>query len=393
MKIARIETRIVEYRYPQPIATSWTPGQTEEGHGFMLLKVVTEDGIEGHSTGLRYRLFQGSRATAMDKGGVNGPLAKPAIDAFLTEMLIGRQATDIEGLIQLIQNTSWFGRGRFWFVEMALWDIIGKKAGLPVYKLLGGFHDRIKGYASWATAKSPDEAAQATRTYREIGYRAIKMRVHSDTVREDVAQVAAVREAGGDDMEIMVDANYGRAVTVPGGLKVWDLARAVATAREFEGLGVTWLEEPLHQSDLRGLSELRAKTTVRIAGGEYNENLRDFAGLLDCFDIFQPDAVRAGGVLATRKIGALAEAFGKFCVLHTWGDGLLMHPSLHIAASMPNCPWFEMPDERPALTPAVRDLVLENPVEIDADGFVTLPQEPGFGMRIDWDRVRHHTVA
>lgn len=393
MKITAIETRIVEYRYPEPIDTSWTPGQSEEGHGFLLLKVVTEDGFEGHSTGLRYRLFKGAKATAMDKGGVNGPLAKPAIDAFLAQLLIGRQATDIEGLIQVIQNTSYFGRGRFWFVEMALWDIIGKKAGLPVYKLLGGFHDRIKGYASWATAKAPDEAARAALEYSEIGYRAIKMRVHADTVREDVAQVEAVRRAVGDDFDIMVDANYGRAVTVPGGMKVWDSARAIATARALEDLGVAWLEEPLHQSDLRGLAELRSKTSIRIAGGEYNENLRDFAGLLDCFDVFQPDAVRAGGVFATRKIGALAEAFGKFCILHTWGDGLLMHPSLHIAASMPNCPYYEMPDERPSLTPAVRDRILENPVEIDADGFVTLSQDPGFGMRLDWDRIRHLTVA
>jgi D-galactarolactone cycloisomerase len=393
MKITSFETRIVEYLYPEPIATAWTPGQAEMGHGFTLLKIVTEDGHEGHSTGLRYRLFASARDSALDRGGVNGPLAKPAVDAFLHQLLIGRDATNIEGFLQTIQNTSYFGRGRFWFVEMALWDILGKKAGLPVYKLLGGFQDRIKGYASWATTKTPEAVAEAGLLYKDIGYRAIKMRVHADTLHEDIAQVTALRRAVGDDFDIMVDANYGRAVAAPGAVKVWDVARAVATARELEHLGVFWLEEPLHQSNLNGLAELRSKTGLRIAGGEYNENVKEFATLLNAFDIFQPDAVRAGGVFATRKIGALAEAFNKFCILHTWGDGLLMHPSLHVAASMPNCPYFEMPDERPSLTPQIRDKMLLNPVQIDPDGFVTLPQDPGMGMQIDWDMVQRLTVA
>ena len=190
----------------------------------------------------------------------------------------------------------------------------------------------------------------------------------------------------------MVDVNQARCVNLDYRVPEWDLKRAVYTARKLEPYQIAWLEEPLKQWDIQGLQELRQRTAIPIAGGEYDENIYGFQQLLDSFDIWQPDIARAGGIWGTRKVGILAEARNKPCIIHTWGDGLIMHPSLQLAAAMTNCPYFEMPDERPAWAYDVRDFFLENPVQVDADGYVQVPQEPGLGYKLDWDKIERFTV-
>jgi D-galactarolactone cycloisomerase len=392
MKVSRIETRIIEYPTPGVFRPAWTPGGNKVGHGFTFLKIVTDSGLEGYSTGLRYRVFEDSKRTQMEKGGLGGIDAQRAVQKYLETMLLGYDPFKIEPLIKVLQNASFFGKGRFWFVEMALWDIIGKAAGLPVYRLLGGSQERIKAYGSWGELKSPERAHADAKTYAALGYKALKVRIHSDSIDEDVEQVKAVRQAVGDAVEIMVDANQARVVNLNYTQPEWDLKRAIQTARRLEELNVRWLEEPMKQWDAAGLAELRAKTSVPIAGGEYDENIFGFLPIIDAFDILQPDIVRAGGMLGTRKIGILAEARNKLCEIHSWGDGLLMHPSVQLAASMPNCPYIELPDERPNWAPEVRDILLKNPVVIDPDGYVTVPQSSGMGFELDWAVIDKYTV-
>ena len=391
MKIARIETRVIEYPLPGVFCPAWTPGGRKIGHGFLLLKVVTDTGIEGYSTGLRYRVFDEPKRTQLDKGGLGGIKAKAAVDDYLNTLLIGKDPCAIESTIKVLQNASFFGKGRLWFVEIALWDIIGKAAGMPVYKLLGGFQDRIKAYASWGEIRTPQKAYEDAKAYQALGYKGIKVRIHSHSMEEDVAQVAAVRDAVGNAVEIMVDANQARVANLDNTQPEWDLGRAVKTARLLEPLNVVWLEEPLKQWDIKGLQELRSQTTVPIAGGEYDENIFGMQPLLDSFDVFQPDIARAGGIFGTKKIGILTEARGKMCAIHTWGDGLLMHPSVQLAASMTNCPYIELPDDRPVWSPQTRDRLLDNPVQIDPDGYVTVSQEPGLGYHLNWDTVEKYT--
>jgi len=391
MKISKIETRVIEYPLPDIFCPAWTPGGRKIGHGFLFLKVITDEGIEGYSTGLRYRVFDEPQRTQLDKGVLGGIKAKVSVDDYLNTLLIGKDPCSVEEMIKVLQNASYFGKGRLWFVEIALWDIIGKAAGMPVYKLLGGFQDRIKAYASWGEIKIPQKAYEDAKAYQAMGYKAIKVRVHTDSVEEDIEQVAAVRDAVGDSMEIMVDANQARVANLGYTQPEWDLGRAIRTARLLESLKVVWLEEPLKQWDIKGLQELRSQTSVPIAGGEYDENIFGLQPLLDCFDILQPDVARAGGIFGTRKIGILAEARNKKCVIHTWGDGLLMNPSVQLAASMTNCPYIELPDARPGWGPETRDMLLENPIVIDPDGYVTVPQDPGLGYKINWDAVEKYT--
>jgi len=392
MKVSRVETRVIEYPIPGVFRPAWTPGGNKIGHGFTLLKIVTDTGLEGYSTGLRYRVFEDPKRTQMEKGGLGGIDAQPAVQKYLETLLLGYDPFRIEPLIKVLQNASFFGKGRFWCVEIALWDIIGKAANLPVYRLLGGNQDRIKAYGSWGEMKTPERAAADAKKYVALGYQGLKVRIHSNSIDEDVEQVKAVRTAVGDGVEIMVDANQARVVNVNNAQPEWDLKRALQTCRRLEDLNVRWLEEPLKQWDVAGLEELRRHTTVPIAGGEYDENLCGYLPLLDAFDILQPDIVRVGGILGTRKVGILAEARNKLCVVHTWGDGLLMHPSVQLAASMTNCPYLELPDERPNWAPEVRDILLKNPVVIDPDGYVTVSQAPGMGYQLDWDVVEKYTV-
>src|SRR5271157_2155076 len=126
MKIARVETRVIEYPIPGIFRPAWTPGGNKIGHGYTLLKVVTDTGLEGYSTGLRYRVFDDPKRTQMEKGGLGGIDAQPAVQKYLETLLIGYDPFKIEPLIKTLQNASFFGKGRFWFLEMALWDVIGK---------------------------------------------------------------------------------------------------------------------------------------------------------------------------------------------------------------------------------------------------------------------------
>ena len=138
-------------------------------------------------------------------------------------------------------------------IEMALWDLIGKAAGLPLYKLWGAHTDRVRAYASLVELRSPEQRAEDALRLLEQGYRAIKLRLHAPTMKEDIAQVEAVRLAVGDRMEIMVDANQAQEPGTPGSENdlVWSYDRALATCRELAPLDVAWLEEPLGRYDVR----------------------------------------------------------------------------------------------------------------------------------------------
>jgi D-galactarolactone cycloisomerase len=322
-----------------------------------------------------------------DQGLVGiGPAMDGSLVPIVNEQLVGRDALDVESHAARLQYYGG-GRGRRGTssVDIALWDLVGKASGQPLYRLWGGSEDRVLVYASTIALSSPERAAALARELLEDGWKAIKLRLHHATLQEDTRTVEAVRAEVGDRMEIMVDANQGQS---PGAWQPgvrWDLERAIAMARELERLGCSWLEEPLPRYAFEQLAALNRLVELPIAGGENNSGLHEFTWMLEqgVYDIVQPDALVCGGITELLEIGALAETFGKRVVPHHGGGAIGTIAHLHLVAAWPHAPSLELLHEPPVASYRHRLEILRDPPSVDAFGHMSLPQGPGLGVEID----------
>jgi L-alanine-DL-glutamate epimerase-like enolase superfamily enzyme len=333
-----------------------------------VVKVHTDEGITGIG------------ASAMDTAQIIIKQVKPHV--------LGQDPFATERLIQPMRDPY----APAWEVDIALWDIIGKACGQPIYKLWGGFTDRIRAYASILETGHPEVRVEDALHCLSEGFKAIKLRLHMMTLAEDIALVAAVRQAVGDRMEIMVDANQTNTSYWPRQGPIWTYERALATARELEALGAVWLEEPLPRYNFRDLARLCEAVSIYIAGGENNRGLHEFRWMLEqgVYDILQPEALVSEGLFQCRKIGAMAEIYNRLCVPHMGGTGIGMAAHLQLAASMPNCPYFEY-FYQPGVFPI--DFYqgnLTEPLMIDEDGNLPVPQKPGIGVDLNEDWIKKY---
>lgn len=374
MHIKDLEMYSVSVPLPGAFYPSWIPGYPQTSNTMTLVRVKTNDpGIEGISA-----------APALGAEGAG-------VRELLLPFVMGRDPFNVEQMARTLRNATFLGH-RLWFIEVALWDIIGKACGQPVYKLLGGFRDKIPAYASTGEVRPAKQRVKDVLALREQGFRAVKLRFHSETLEKDLAVLREVRDAVGDGMEIMVDANQGWKVTGLGGFLEWDLKTALRAAREMEKLNVRWLEEPLGKNDYRGLAELRRSTSVPIAGGEMNADLHEFRELIEngCLDIVQPDACLSGGILNSIKVAGMAQAHDLQFSPHTWTNGIGLAANLQVMGAVHNCPYCEYPVEPPGWTPEARDAVLSEPIRVDSKGFVAIPQKPGLGIELNEDIIKKH---
>ncbi len=236
---------------------------------------------------------------------------------------------------------------------------------------------------------TPDERADTALKLLDRGYTAIKLRLHAPTLKEDIAQVEAVRKAVGDRMEIMVDANQAQEPGTAGAEDdlVWGFDRALATCRELANYDVTWLEEPLGRYEFDTLARLAEASDVPIAGGENNVGLHEFRWLIDqhCYDLIQPDALVCGGLGLLRKVAAYAEMHNMRIAPHHGGNGLGVAAHLHLIASLPNAGYIELLQEPGKMESADFQGIVAEPLLPDADGYVTLPETPGLGLELRED--------
>lgn len=378
MRITRVRSRVVDLPLPAPFHPAWARGRNQTNVLMVLVAVETDAGVIGHTA-----------AHA-------GPEAAIALERFVAPYFMDQDPCQVERLTAVLRDAEILGPPMY-FMEIALWDIIGKLAGMPVYRLWGGAADRVPAYCATAEIRTPAErVADAERMLAE-GYRAMKLRFHHDDPRQDLKVVEAIRAKLGTAIAIMVDANQAGIEPGHGGHRRWGFRRALEVARELQRLGVVWLEEPLDRYDYDGLARLRDRLdTLKIAGGEDNHGLHEFKLLIDrgCFDILQPDALLSEGIFQLWKVGAIAEAANIEIAPHTWGNGIGLLANLHLAASMPNCAWLEFPHDPPSgFTLEARDQMLSEPLRIDAEGMVRVPDRPGFGFLLDEARIAKHTVA
>lgn len=283
---------------------------------------------------------------------------------YAKSQIVGDSPFDIEKIMLKLRNIARIAT-RPWVVENACWDILGKAAGLPVYKLLGACHDRIPVYAAWGEIRSNDQRKEDAKHLFEAGFRAVKLRFSSEKLRDDIAIVKAVRDAAGDKLEIMVDAKQGTACerNHNGFPPVWSYDRARETAREMEKLHCTWLEEPLWRYDFDGLARLCSEVDIPIAGGEINIGIPDFKIMLEkrSYDILQPNCTMSTGISYIRNIAALAESCGKIVNSHAYIYGTGVLQSMHLVASYTNFTYLEYPYDPPTLTPpAFQGIVRHN---------------------------------
>ena len=261
---------------------AWNPGTvtTQRIGGGSVIEIQTDQGLSGIGPGMDPASLEAAKSQLIGK------------DPFSIEQLAGPLRYYVGGSPRTVSA-----------LEIALWDLIGKATGQPLYKLWGADKDRVPAYASMIQLSTPEERARMAVQLKSQGWKAIKLRAHYPTLKEDVQLVEAVRKAVGDDMVIMVDANQAQSFGTwqPG--VMWDFRRALETARELERLNCLWLEEPrLRYSfdELARLSSLRRHSHRR---GENNRGVHEYRWILEqnVFSIVQPDIMVADGVTGFRR--------------------------------------------------------------------------------------------
>jgi L-alanine-DL-glutamate epimerase-like enolase superfamily enzyme len=379
MKITSVRTRVVEWRGPtvppqphfctNPMDLVDLPADSMAGfrfHGWLIVEIFTDAGHVG-----------------IGNAALAPRLVKQTIDLYLTPLLIGADPFDSEFLWQhMYRRTLAFGRKGIGMtaisaVDIAIWDILGKASGQPVFKLLGGrTKKRIPVYASRLYSQPLDQLAEEASKYKKAGYRAMKLRFGwgpmdgAAGMQKNVALLRTVRQTVGDDVDIMADAYMG-----------WSLDYAKRMIPLIEPFRLRWLEEPVIPDDARGYAALKGMGRVPIAGGEHSFTIYEFRDLLEtlALDYIQFDTNRVGGITQARKIAALAEAHGVPVIPHA-GQ---MH-NYHIVMASLNSPMAEyFPRVDVEIGNELFWYIFDGEPE-SADGTIDLRDDrPGLGLTIN----------
>ncbi|MEI7756913.1 MAG: mandelate racemase/muconate lactonizing enzyme family protein, partial [bacterium] len=305
---------------------------------------------------------------------------------------IGQDPTNIDRHAAVLSNIE-FHAGRPWPLDLALWDLIGKINGEPVWKMLGGFSNKIRAYASSGVHRPIADMVTVARQARDLGFPALKVRFGRPKLDDDLAVVKAIRDDLGSSLELMVDCNQGW--RMPWDIAApWTVDHATDVAKVLEDNGVYWMEEPLHRGDYNGMTELHNRVKIRIAGGELTREPYEFRELLQrgCFDVFQPDVVCTQGITGLAKFAHEVAAAGKIFTPHTWGTGIGVMGNLHVTAGTVGAPFIEFPFDPPEWTTQRRDYMLTNTIEADGEGWIHLSDEPGLGITLN-EEVLQQTAS
>lgn len=368
MKITGIDISHHRLDLDPPFKASWD-GRPRNHFDATIVRVRTDEGLEGWGSGDLMVGFEGHE-----------------------DLFIGQDPMRLERHYTVLSNID-FHYGRCWPLDLALWDLAGKISGQPVWKLLGGRHNRVRAYASSGTLRGPEEMADVAERFIAEGFPAMKIRFHRGHWRDDIAALEAVRARVGNKIDLMVDCNQGW--RMPWDVETaWSFKDALTVARELERLSVYWMEEPLHRSDLAGMRRLREAVDVRIAGGEMTRDLASFRDILvgGCLDVVQPDAALVGGITGLRQIAQMAAQHGAVFTPHTWTNGAGVTANLHLTAGVADAPFLEFPYDPPQWSLERRDFMLIDPLRPDANGWLNLSDEPGLGYALNEDLLQRTRI-
>lgn len=388
MKITKIISHVLQYDLPEELGYSQQYYAKRTAH---LVEVQTDEGVTGWG-----ECF----------GPGNVALAnKTIVETVIQPLVLGMDPMDRDVVWHKVYNLlrdhgqKGMPMQSLSGVDIALWDIAGKVAGLPIHKLIGGAHrDKVQAYGYGMmlkresvndhVARFTDEAA----AIRDMGFAATKMKVGLGP-KDDVKLCEAVRRGVGDDFKFMVDANH-----------CYTTSDAFYVGRALENLGAYWFEEPVAPEDLDGYRELRAGLSVNISGGEAEFNRWGWRQILENrgLDIAQPEVCALGGISEYLRVLALCHAHFTPVINHVWGSAIAVATNLQLLAAMPPMPgglhpWeplleFDTTDNK------FRDDLLADPLDIQGQvkssgGYVSIPQGPGIGVEPDRDFIKHYEIG
>jgi L-rhamnonate dehydratase len=372
MKITKVETMFL--RLPQ------VKDQCDSGQDALIVKIFTDAGVTG--------IGEVDSAPLAVKGAIDGPFSHTAASG-LAQIILGEDPLQTEFLWQkMYRQNIYAGRSGIGLhamsgIDIALWDIKGKVLGQPIWKLLGGgFHKRIRPYASSLFGATPKETGERARRFRDRGFSAIKFG-WDPMGRDEATDIALVREArngAGDGVDLMIDAGL-----------VWDAKTAIRRARAFSDYNIFWLEEPLMPDDYEGYAKLSQATDVRIAAGEEESGRHSFVQLMDRgkIDIVQVDLTRCGGFTEAMKIASLAQDRGLPVVNHGFTTYINVAAALHFLNAIPGSFIMEFVSEEETL---LRDEITKQRI-VAEDGFVAMPTSPGLGIELNEEGIRKYRIA
>ncbi len=379
MRVTDIETMVLEVELAQPTWSAATlnplaSSRSTSTRAALIVRVRTDEGITG--------IGQAHAAAGMI------PLTRAAVEEVIRPYVVGEDPFMVEAIWDRVyQGTFLNGRkgtviAALSGVDVALWDIMGKATGQPVYRLLGGGRDRIPGYATggfYSPGKTVADLADEVAGYAARGFKAAKIKVGCMSLREDLERARAVREAVGDSVKLMADAN-----------RAYDPKTAIRMARHLEELGYELLEEPVSPDDVEGSALVTASTGIAIAGYETENTSRGFRDLIArrAVDVVQTDLIWNGGFTECRKIAAIAGAWGMAVCPHAYASAVPIVAGLHLAGSIPNALMMELDQ---TVNPLVTDLFTER-LDIDAEGNVAIPSRSGLGVELNEETVRRYRV-
>jgi L-alanine-DL-glutamate epimerase-like enolase superfamily enzyme len=382
MKIERVQGTVFDYlsKRSSDSAGHSHPGP-EQRVKMAMITITTDDGHRGHAFG-------------------PVEVIRPHIlDAFARKVLIGQDPFDRERLWQDLEHWQRGSAGQLTdralaVIEQALWDLAGRALGVPVYKLLGAYRDKVPAYGSTMCGDqlegglaTPDDYAAFAEKLVARGYKAIKLHTwmppvsFAPSVAMDIKACAAVREAVGPDIELMLD-----------GYHWYSRTDALTIGRALEKLNFAWFEEMMNEQSIASYAWLAGQLDIPIVGPESiagkHHSRADWAKAGAC-DILRAGVPGVGGIGPTLKVAALADAFGMNCEVH--GNGAA---NLAVTAAIKNCRWYERGllhpfldyDEVPAYLNTLAD-------PMDGEGFVHLSQKPGLGEDINFDYIESNTLA
>lgn len=337
----------------------------------LIIRITTDTGLEGIGFSLAY----------------DASLAMVSmVDTIYREILLGADTADTEHLwAEMYRQSIQAGRRgaalrTISAIDIALWDLRGKAAGLPVCELLGVYRRKMRCYSTggyYRAGQTIEELVREMAGYVERGFSAIKLKVGRLGARQDAERMAAVRKAVGEDVDLLLDANGG-----------WpDAPTAIAAMRRLEEYRPYWIEEPVRADNVAAMARIAAALDTPVATGELEATRWAFADLLTrgAADILQPDATVCGGVSEWLKIAHMAAAFDVPLAPHYHWD---VHT--HLLATVPNGLFIEYFVRDSGVK--VFDAVLENPLEAK-DGWIEPRRDAGFGYRLNWEAVRRFQIS
>ncbi len=366
MKIVVIELYHVSIPLRETFWPTWIPGYPQTHNRFTLIKLVTDEGIDGYAAG-----------SAMGK-------ERQGLGDLLGGYLMGADPTDIDRVQGLLTQAGFLGWRNFW-IEPACWDILGKKEGKPVYELLGGAARPVPVYCSTGEMRDPARRAEGLQAMQARGFKTAKLRVKSVALKDDIANIEEIRKRVGDDLVLGVDANQGWLVSIVDRVPAWDLKRATEFAAACHANGLDWLEEPLDSRDYDGNAALKKVAQIKISGAELNYGWDEIKIMFekDCFDVYQPDATFAGGIAQVKKVLDRCRETGRLFSPHTWTNGIGFYVNWNmVLADKENGLPLEYPLEEPSWIPEFRDGIIA-PVLPDKNGMLPPFTRPGLGFEID----------